>query len=326
MHPVWDNLSNPRSPPAWVARLGWADPLTLAIKYGLPFTEREGSAFIVFAPVVWLCGALILWLYGRITAGPGSRAGQPAGGAIDREGSSWLAAGSRDGLQGWIILAGLLIAAGVVGPDSLGAAHGEFLPQRVVLLGLVALVPVFDVNPARWPGLATAAAVTAAVILQSAIVWDYARYADRTAGQIIRAGDLVGRDQRIVTLLVTSRGRFRANPLLHAENWLGVDTRNVVWNNYETLHYYFPVQFKAGIERPHPRELELVSIHEGRQEEMKRLRDWEQILSRYADVIDIVLVWKSDERLEELTKRWFDLVERRGDVQVFRRNRSRSRQ
>jgi hypothetical protein len=30
-------------------------------------------------------------------------------------------------------------------------------------------------------------------------------------------------------------------------------------------------------------------------------------------------MWKSDERLEEVTKRWFDLLERRGDVQVFRR-------
>ena len=61
---------------------------------------------------------------------------------------------------------------------------------------------------------------------------------------------------------MSSRGRFRANPLLHAENWLGVDTGNVVWNNYEAMHYYFPVQFGPGIERPHPGDLELVSIHD----------------------------------------------------------------
>ena len=219
------------------------------------------------------------------------------------------------------MLAALLTMGGVIGPDSLGAAHGEFLPQRVILLGLVALVTVFDVNPARWPGLITTAALVAAVILQSAIVWDYARYSDRTAGQIIRAGDLVGRDQRIVTQLTTSHGRFRANPLLHAENWLGVDTGNVVWNNYETLHYYFPVQFKAGIERPHPADLELVSLHEDPMERTDRLRDWERILSHSADTIDVVLVWKSDERLDAITKRWFDLAGRRGDVQVYRRVR-----
>jgi len=327
MHPVWQNLSNPWSPQAWGARLGWVDPLTLAIKDGLPFTEQVGPLFILFAPVVWLSVASVFWWYGRITAGPGTLVRQPRGGDIARQGSSCLReAGTRDDRQGWIILAALLIVGGAIGPDSLGAAHGEFLPQRVVLLGLVALVPVFDVDSARWPGFAATTALLAAVILQSAIVWDYARYSDRTAGQIIRAGDLVGRDQRIVTLLVTTRGRFRGNPLLHVENWLGVDTGNVVWNNYETLHYYFPVQFKAGIERPHPGDLELVSIHQKPNEQTDRLRDWERILSRYADSIDVVLVWKSDERLDGITKRWFDLADRRGDVQVYRRSPPRLRQ
>jgi len=324
MHPVWENLSSPLSPLAWVKRLGWADPLTLAIKNGLPFTERFGQEFVLFAPAAWLGVALVFWWYGRINAGPVARAPQPAAEDIDRQGSPYLTvAATRDDRQGWIIVAALLFVGGVVGPDSLGAAHGEYLPQRLVLLGFVALVPVFDVNPARWPGLITTIALVAAVILQSAIVWDYALYSDRTAGQIIRTGDLVGRDQRIVTLLVTTSGRFRANPLLHAENWLGVDTGNVVWNNYETLHYYFPVQFKAGIERPHPGDLELVSLHEKPAEKAARLRDWEKILSRYADSIDVVLVWKSDKRLDGITKRWFDLADRRGDVQVYRRRRSR---
>jgi len=327
MHPVWENLSDPWSPQAWGVRLRSADPLTLAIKNGLPFTERFGPEFALFAPVAWLSVALIFWWYGRLSAGPVPRAPQPGGEDTDRQGSSCpRVAGTRDDRQGWLILAALLLVAGVFGPDSLGPAHGEFLSQRVVLLGFVALVPVFDVNPARWPGLFTTIALVAAVILQSAIIWDYARYSDHTAGQIIRAGDLVGRDQRIVTLLVTSRGRFRANPLLHAEDWLGVDTGNVVWNNYETLHYYFPVQFKAGIERPHPGDLELVSLHEEPKEKAARLRDWEQILFRHADSIDVVLVWKSDERLDGITKGWFDLAERRGDVQVYRRRRSRSRQ
>ena len=74
-----------------------------------------------------------------------------------------------------------------------------------------------------------------------------------------------------MTLLVTSRGRFRANPLLHAEDWLGVETGNIVWNNYEALHYYFPVQFRPEIERPHPGDLELVSIHEDPKDKAARL-------------------------------------------------------
>ncbi len=117
---------------------------------------------------------------------------------------------------------------------------------------------------------------------------------------------------------MTTRGRFRTNPLLHAENWLGVNTGNIIWNNYETLHYYFPVQFRTqGIERPHPGDLELVSLHENPYDETARLRDWEQILSRYANAIDVIILWKSDQRLEAITQCWFAPGRRQGDVQIF---------
>ena len=197
----------------------------------------------------------------------------------------------------------------------------------MVLLGLIALVPVFDADLARWPGRLLFMVITGALVLQSAIVWDYAFHSDATAGQIIRAGEhLIGRNQRIVTLLVTSRGRFRANPLLHAEDWLGVDTGNIVWNNYETLHYYFPVQFRPEIDRPHPGNLELVSIHEDPKDKAARLRDWETILRDHAEAIDVVLLWKRDPDLEAITLR---LVRadgaRAGDVQIFRRSEPENR-
>ena len=38
----------------WGARLGWVDPITLAIKDGIPFTNRVGPGFAIFAPVLWL--------------------------------------------------------------------------------------------------------------------------------------------------------------------------------------------------------------------------------------------------------------------------------
>jgi hypothetical protein len=162
-----------------------------------------------------------------------------------------------------------------------------------------------------------------AVILQSAIIWDYALYCDRTAGQIIRARDVVGCNRRVVVLPATIRSRFRANPILHAGNWLGVDSSNVVWNNYETRHYYFPVQFRPGIAGPHPDELERVAIHDDPRQAADRGRDWERILARHGDAIDMLVVYKSDPWLDAVTQRWFSLVERRGDVRVFARNPSR---
>ncbi|HZW30776.1 MAG TPA: hypothetical protein VFF52_08725, partial [Isosphaeraceae bacterium] len=219
--------------------------------------------------------------------------------------------------------AALLILGGLTGPDAMGADHGAYLPQRVVLCGLVALAAVVDVDLRRWSGRAVAAGLVWAVILQSAIVWDYALYCNRTAGQIIQARDAVGCNRRVVVLPATIRSRFRANPLLHAGNWLGVDSGNVVWNNYETRHYYFPVQFRPGLDRPHPDELERVALHDDPRQAADRRRDWEHILARHRDVIDRLVLYKTDPCLDVITERWFSLVERRGEVRVFARDPSR---
>jgi hypothetical protein len=304
MWPVWENLSSTYSPRAWVARAEWVDPLSLAIRDGLPLTDRYGAQYVAFAPVIWLAVAIILWWYGSIAFGPPMRAYN------DR--------------RGWFFLAAVLIGGSAIGPDSFGADHGEFLPQRVALLGLVALVPIFDVDLSRWAGKATLGALVAGLTLQSAVVWDYALHSDRTAGQLIRACEAVGHGQRVATLLITTKSRFRPNPLLHADNWLGVDTGNVVWNNYETGHYYFPVHFRSGIDRPLPGDLEWVSLHEEPKEAAERASGWNEILSLHAHSIDVVVVWKSDPALEAITTRWFDEVERRGDIHIFRRRSPQS--
>jgi hypothetical protein len=320
LHPTWENLSDPLSPAAWVNRLGWVDPLTLAVKDGLPLTDQAGKAYVFFAPAVWLAIALTLWWFGRIT--PSARAGAHdlAKDPIDAARlTGSVVAVDADSRAGWLMLGALLLFLGVAGPDSFGPAHGEFLPQRLALLGLAALVPVFDLDASRWVGRGAIAAVILALGLQALIVWDYALYSDKTAGQIIRAGPAVGRLKRIVTLLVTTRSRFRTNPLLHAENWLGVDTGNIVWNNYETVHYYFPVHFRAGIDRPGPAELERISIREGPEEATSRASAWEQVLARHANSMDVLLVWKRELGLDAVTARYFDQVDCRGELRIFQR-------
>ena len=57
MRPVWENLSDPLSILAWISRLGWVDPLTLAEKDMLPFTTHHHRLFFVFSPVGWLGAA-----------------------------------------------------------------------------------------------------------------------------------------------------------------------------------------------------------------------------------------------------------------------------
>ncbi|HEX4071475.1 MAG TPA: hypothetical protein VHX68_09905, partial [Planctomycetaceae bacterium] len=303
MRPQWENLGDVGSPTAWLARLKWADPISLAIRDGIPGTDRSSLAFIVFAPVVWLAVAIGFWCFGMVSAR--------------------FSVLTNHNKACWLLLAFVLLCGGIAGPDSLGEAHGNYLPQRVVLLGLVALVPAFDIDPARWWGRGCAAALVAAVALQSAVVWDYAVYCDRTAGQMIRARNAIGTGQRIAALLISTHSRFRSNPLLHAVDWLGVDSGNIVWNNYETLHYYFPVQFRTGIDRPLPDDLERVSLQEDPAHSAAREVAWAKILEQHAGSIDVLIVWKTDRALDAITARWFDRVDRQGDIQIYRRPTSK---
>ena len=173
MRPQWENLSDPWSPRAWVARLEWVDPLSLAIRDGLPFTDRDGPQFVVFAPVIWLAVALLVWSYGTIRAGlEGSGRRRPAG-LVSAGGHSyrrWRGRSrlARRGSRGLSTSAHRPLGPGCAGAD---------LRRRSRRAG---------------GAVAVTAALAAAVALQSAIVWDYALYSDRTAGQIIRAGDAVG--------------------------------------------------------------------------------------------------------------------------------------
>jgi hypothetical protein len=121
------------------------------------------------------------------------------------------------------------------------------------------------------------------------------------------------------------RSRFRANPLLHVGCWLGVDSGNVVWNNYETDHYYFPVQFALGIDRPHPGELERVAKLDSPGDSDRRSRVWQSILARHASAIDVVVTYKHERRLDAVTRSWFHEIERRGDVRIFYRDPDRTR-
>ncbi len=319
MDPLWANLTSPDMATAWGARLGWVDPVTLSRKVVLPFTERTSMLFTAFAPVVWLCLGVLCLLVGSIAARQAGKSRVDESPPLMEQPAPAQRVVSRQTRSVWLFYGVILLLGGILGPDSLGSGHGEFLPQRLVLLGLAALVPALDIRLAtRWGRLAAGCLVTA-IGLQTVIVWDYALYCNHTAAQFIGASEIVGRDQRIAPLLTGIRSRFRANPLLHAESWLGVGTGNILWSNYEARFYYFPVQFRPGLDRAEPKDFESLSLSSDPRPGETCVRLWEQILSSHGGSIDRVVAWKSDPSLDAITGRWYDLVAERGDVRVFAR-------
>ena len=293
----WKHLDSLFSPRAWGKQLSWVDPVSIARRDALPFLDGMFSkGFALGTPVVWLVAAFLLLGVATLFR--------------NRERSSEL--------RGWWVLSALLLIGGAAAPDTLGPTHGEYLQQRIVLLGLVALVPIlpFDVERSRWKQGAMVA-LTGAYILQTALVWDYARTSERTAGSIARAAKFVGTKQRVIMMLSAIPRRFRAEPLLHADGLLGMGTANILWNNYETRYYYFPVRFREGLDHPDTVELEKIALSE----EPDRVERWARLLERYQGITDVVIVWGRDPALDAVTERWFQMSHEDGSVRVYRSRR-----
>jgi hypothetical protein len=298
MRPVWGHLGDPLSIRAWAMQLSWVDPISIASKNMLPFATAPTRAAGLLAPVAWL--VLSLGLAVAATATASTRTARPR--------------------RAWVAVALLLVAGGAAAPDTLGLSHGHYLPQRIVLLGLAALLPALELDPARWLVRASAAAMIVALTVQSALVWDYAREAQRIAGSFWRARGMVGRGQRVAALPVQlqPRRRTRANPLLHADCLLGLGTDNVIWGNYETRHYYFPVRFRPGFDRPDAASLEAIALRDDPREAASRAADWAALLARHHAAIDVLVVWGSDDRLDAISAQWFRPVGADGMLRVLR--------
>jgi hypothetical protein len=306
--PKWEHLANPLSPRSWLSQLSWVDPLSLAGKTTWP-TGGKSIWFVGLAPVVWIVAGLGFELLASLRA------------ASKHDDSASIPPRDRGA---WILLAAVFLLGGLVAPDSFGDKHGYYLPQRVVLLGLVAFVPVLELRPVGDFGRAGAVALGVAWLLQSCLVWSYAVQSNERVGAFMRVAGNVGRGQRIATLLNHIATPFRANPVLHADSLLGIGTGNILWSNYETRFYYFPVQFRAELNRPAAKEFEDIGLEDRPAEEPARRARWERLLERYHAVIDELVVWDSDPGLDLIHQRRFTPVFQAGKVQLFRRRASRS--
>jgi len=293
LEPAWQYLGRPWSARAWVAQLGWVDPISLAGKAYQPFGAEWWVGNGLASPAIWTVAAVGLLVV-----------------VTRRRG------GNR---RGWAILAGLLLAGGLVGPDTLGERHGHYLPQRVALLGLVALVPWLDLAADRRARKLAGAMLALALAVQSAFVWDYARDCRDRVGALLEARPAIAPGTRVGTLLVGIKGRFRSNPLLHADCLLGAADDDVVWSNYETSHYYFPVKVRPGLGQPPAIAFEKVALLDGPGEDEARARLWQGLLDDHAGTIDVVLEWGSDPRLDAITAARYVASARVGPARVWSR-------
>jgi len=286
LEPVWKHWSP--SFQGFVSQIGWVDPLSLAAKSVSPFDA--GPAMIpavLLAPAVWAVVAL-----GVLFA------------------SSWPRRGTDR--RGWLIIAVGLVVVGMVSPDTLGVKHGHFLPQRIVLLGLVAIVPWLDLGMDRLAAKGALAALLVALAVQTAFIWEYAQSCHDRVSPFLRIAARFEAGTRSGTLLNAIRGRFRANPLLHADGLIAASSDALFWTNYETAQYYFPVKVRADVDHPVATSFEQVAILDEPGDLDRRIRLWRDLIRDHGAQIDKIVEWQSDTILDAVIDRGYQVTDREG--------------
>jgi hypothetical protein len=305
--PIYENLKHVTSPASWASQLGWVEPISLSSKVALPFTRSRSAAFFLLSPLLGIGIGLYLTCLSRWF---GAKKMSPL--SLRMMGKSVPEQRAKNYQWLWWTLASLLLFGGLVVPDTVGEAHGNYLPQRVVLIGLLVCVVAFDASrathAARRCAWASNVALGLALVVQVAFVWDYAIHSSRVVGGMLtEASPHVGRDQKIAGLMIDLRGPFRANPLMHADALFGLGSGNVVWSNYELSHYYFPLRVKQGVSHPSSAAFENVAKWDGKADVSNRLKEWTSLLGAHHQHIDRLVIRGFDESLDTATRIWFDV-------------------
>jgi hypothetical protein len=205
----------------WLSRPLVPRFLAISSSSALPLLEGESLLYAAVAPVLLFAAALAMT--------------------------------ARNGLwreqRAFLIVAAVLFAGALLGPDGLGSEHGGFLRQRLFALGVIAAAPLWQFPP-RLRSFAFASAV-AACVLQSAFVLEYALRSDAVVKDLLAREAEIGPGATVLPLVVTGKTQFLASPEQHASNLLGIGNSRTMFGNYEAELYYFPVRFERPL-RPCP--------------------------------------------------------------------------
>lgn len=235
--------------------------------------------------------------------------------------SGWAGRGVGDVSErwGWWIMSGVVLLAAIAVPDNFGQEHGTLIRFRLALLAAITLLPLL-----RWPRGPIAsrlcgAAVVAALVLQYASFVDFGRTSNRLVGNMMRAAPHLRPGDRVGTLLSDFRAPFTAQPLIHADNLFGVLNRCVIWKNYQSEEYYFPVRIRSEAVHPPSVWFRDAAGKSATAVDPQRREMWTRILTERHLAMDRVLVWGRSEPLDEMTRQWFEPIYESPDglVRVF---------
>ena len=304
--PAWAYLKNPFSLSSWLSHLQSADPFLLLSRRSLPFIDVQSRWFALASPTLWLLVALCCIAAATFLI-------------LKRQ-----PADERRTVLVWSGLALLLCLVWFAGPDGFGVEHGWFVRERVLLLGLMCFVPAFHMTD--HPGLKRVAhgCLLFGIVFQSAVIWEYSRFANREAGHVIAARDHISDSDSFGSLTVNRDGcQFKSMPRAHLTAFMAVGRNFRLWDNTELWSYHFPVAARADEDRQWfaLREVNGVNLCDPIVQARSNFNRLDGFLQTHYSRVTVLLVLGNDQRVDQIVARWYEPQPfyENDNVRLFRR-------
>jgi hypothetical protein len=301
--PVWRNLENAFSPLSWILQMRTADPFILISRKSFPFITGNSNFFVLFAPIFWILAAFI-----------------SLGAATFREKSNF-------GFQSktlfvFAFLFFSCIFAAMFAPDDFGLNNGSILRERLLICGLIFFVPLFRAQTSPRLKRLSQICLLFVVFFQTFALWDYSLESSARAKEFLSARETLATGDKTASVVLIEGGpRFNSEPMTQMNNYLGIENKGIIWDNYEIGHYLFPVVAKNASDKQFVFDLtryNAFSLNNPGQNFDEKLVKLDACLEANRQKINSLIVWGTDSRVEAVLNKWYAPVFESGRIRVFR--------
>jgi len=303
--PTWRNLENPLSPISWISQIRTADPFILISRKSFPFVIQNSKYFAVFTPLLWILAALFSLATATFFA-------------KDRSNLY-----SKTNLIFAFLFVSCVLAA-MFAPDDFGLNNGSVLRERLLLCGLIFFIPLFRVeNFIRLKRFAQGCLLFV-VIFQTAVLWDYSLQTNAEAKEFLSAQTVISPDEKTASVVLVEDGlRFHSLPMTQLSNYLGIEKKAIVQDNYEIGHYLFPIIAKNPSDKQFAFDLTTSNVFILNKPDEKfddKSVKLDLLLSNNREKIQTLIVWGKNPQIEAVLFKWFESapIFENGKVRVFR--------
>ncbi len=303
--PNWRNLENPLSLVSWFSQIRTADPFILISRKSFPFVAENSKYFAVFTPLLWILAALFSLATATFIAGDKSNLY------------------SKTNLIFAFLFVSCVLAA-MFAPDDFGLNNGSVLRERLLLCGLIFFIPLFRAENSGYLKKFALICLLFVVIFQTAALWEYSLQTNAQAKEFLSAQSVISSDDRLASVVLVEDGlRFHSLPMTQLSNYLGIEKKAIVQDNYEIGHYLFPIVAKNSIDKQFIFELtqhNAFSLNNPGQNFDEKLSKLDSCLADNNPKIKTLLVWGKNARVETVLSKWFEPepIFENGRMRVFR--------